>query len=78
MFFGFSLFLVPLSGGPSRQGTSIGGTITIHKRQKSYLVSREWLWCSITRAKDFDNVYFFKNENADEEMQTNFVIYRIF
>ena len=42
----------------SRQGTSISGNITIHEWQKSYLVSREWLWCAITRARDFNNVYF--------------------
>ena len=58
----------------SRQGTSISGNITIHEWQKSYLVSREWLWCSITRARDFNNVYFFKNEKADEEMHKNLVI----
>ena len=58
----------------SRQGQSISGNITIHEWQKSYLVSREWLWCAITRARDFNNVYFFKNEKADEEMQKNLVI----
>ena len=58
----------------SRQGTSISGNITIHEWQKSYLVSREWLWCAITRARDFNNVYFFKNENADEEMRKNLII----
>ena len=57
----------------SRQGQSISGNITIHEWQKSYLVSREWLWCSITRARDFNNV-FFKNDKADEEMQRNLVI----
>ena len=58
----------------SRQGQSISGNITIHEWQKSYLVSREWLWCSITRARDFNNVYFFKNEKADEEMLKNLVV----
>ena len=58
----------------SRQGQSISGNITIHEWQKSYLVSREWIWCSITRARDFNNVYFFKNEKADEEMHKNLVI----
>ena len=58
----------------SRQGTSIGGNLTIHEWNKAYLVSREWLYCSITRARDFNNVYFFKNEKADEEMQKNLVI----
>ena len=41
----------------SRQGQSISGNITIHEWQKSYLVSKEWLWCAITRARDFNNVY---------------------
>ena len=58
----------------SRQGQSISGNITIHEWQKSYLVSREWLWCAISRARDFNNVYFFKNEKADEEMHKNLVI----
>ena len=58
----------------SRQGQSISGNITIHEWQKSYLVSREWLRCAITRARDFNNVYLFKNEKADEEMQKNLVI----
>ena len=58
----------------SRQGQSISGNITIHEWQKSYLVSREWIWCAITRARDFNNVYFFKNEKADEEMLKNLVI----
>ena len=58
----------------SRQGQSISGNITIHEWQKSYLVSREWIWTAVTRARDFNNVYFFKNEKADEEMQKNLVI----
>ena len=44
----------------SRQGTSISGNITIHEWNKDYLVSKEWLWCAITRARDFNKVYFFK------------------
>ena len=44
----------------SRQGTSIGGNLTIHEWNKAYLVSREWLYCSITRARDFNNVYFLR------------------
>ena len=58
----------------SRQGQSISGNITIHEWQKSYLVSREWLWCAVTRARDFNNVYFFKNDKADEEMQKNLIV----
>ena len=52
----------------SRQGTSVDGTLIIHEWNKEYLVSKEWLYCSITRARDFNKVYFFKNEKADDEM----------
>ena len=48
--------------------------ITIHEWQISYLASRGWLWCAITRGRDFNNVYFCKNDKADEETQTNVVI----
>ena len=41
---------------------------------RQILASREWLRCSITRARDFHNVYFSKNEKTDEEMQNNLVI----
>eukprot|EP00438_Fugacium_kawagutii_P004546 Skav222288 [mRNA] locus=scaffold807:301469:304798:- [translate_table: standard] len=58
----------------SRQGTTIKTNITIHEWNKDYLVSKEWLWCAITRASDFNNVYFFKNEKADEEMFKNLVV----
>ena len=44
----------------SRQGTSLSGNITIHEWNKDYLVSKEWLWCAITRARDFNKVYFFR------------------
>ena len=57
----------------SRQGTSIDGTLIIHEWNKEYLVSKEWLYCSITRARDFNKVYFFKSEKADEEMFMNMV-----
>ena len=44
----------------SVQGTSIRDSITIHEWDKKYLVSKEWLWCSLTRARDLNKVYFFK------------------
>ena len=44
----------------SRQGTTIRDNITIHEWNKDYLVSKEWLWCAVTRATDFNNVYFSK------------------
>lgn len=37
-------------------------------------MTREWLWCAITRARDFNKVYFFQNEKADEEMFKNLVL----
>ena len=43
----------------SSQGSSIKQSISIHEWDKSYLVSREWLWCSITRCVDFRKVKFF-------------------
>ena len=41
-----------------------------------YLVSKEWLWCAVTRATDFNfnNEYFFKNDKADEDMFKNLTI----
>ena len=47
---------------------------TIHEWQISYLASRGWQWCAITRGRDFNDVYFCKNDKADEETQTNVVI----
>ena len=52
----------------SRQGTSIDGTLIIHEWNKEYVVSKEWLYCSIMRARDFNKVYLFKNEKTDDEM----------
>jgi len=40
----------------------------------NYLVSKEWLWCAVTRATDFNNVYFFKNDKTDEDMFKNLVV----
>eukprot|EP00438_Fugacium_kawagutii_P021104 Skav205927 [mRNA] locus=scaffold123:1068999:1070066:+ [translate_table: standard] len=58
----------------SRQGTSLSDNITIHEWNKKYLVTREWLWCAITRARDFNKVYFFQNEKADDVMFKNLVM----
>ena len=58
----------------SRQGTSISDNMTIHEWNKDYLVCREWLWCSITRCRDFNNVYFFKNKECEEDMFKSLVI----
>ena len=53
----------------SCQGASINNNITIHEWDKSYLVSREWLWCSLTRARDFNKIAFFKSDKANERME---------
>ena len=57
----------------SLQRTS-SGNITIHEWHISYLASRGWLWCAITRGRDFSNVNFCKNDKPDEETQTNLVL----
>ena len=37
----------------SAQGASIDGQIIIHEWEKKYLVTREWIWCALTRSTDF-------------------------
>ena len=44
----------------SAQGASIKGKIIIHEWEKSYLVSREWIWCALTRSTDFNDVLFYE------------------
>ena len=51
----------------SCQGASIKNNITIHEWQRSRLVSREWLWTSITRCVDFKNVSFYENSEAEQD-----------
>ena len=58
----------------SCQGASINNNITIHEWDKSYLVSREWAWTALTRARDFNKVAFFKNDKADEKMEKQLLI----
>ena len=58
----------------SCQGASINNNITIHEWDKSYLVSREWLWTALTRARDFNKVAFFKNDKVDEKMEKQLLI----
>ena len=45
----------------SLQRTS-SGNITIHEWQISFLASRGWLWCAITRGRGFNSVCFCKND----------------
>ena len=52
----------------SCQGASIKSTITIHEWEKKNLVTRECLWTCITRATDFRNVYYFKNDSDDDRI----------
>ena len=42
----------------SAQGASNDGKIVIHEWEKSHFVTREWLWCALTRSTDFNNVLF--------------------
>ena len=58
----------------SCQGASINNNITIHEWDKSYLVSREWLWCGITRARDLNKVAFFQNDKANDRMEKQLLI----
>ena len=58
----------------SCQGASINNSIIIHEWDRSYLVSREWIWTAYTRARDFNKVAFFKNEKADEKMEQQLLI----
>ena len=58
----------------SCQGASINNNITIHEWDKFYLVSREWLWCSLTRARDFNKIAFFKNDKANERMEQQLLV----
>ena len=51
------------------KGARIKNSITIHEWQRSRLVSREWLWTAITRATDFNNVSFYHNVEAEQDIQ---------
>ena len=52
----------------SAQGASIDGKIVIHEWEKSNLVTREWLWCALTRSTDFNNVLFYESTEAENEL----------
>ena len=55
----------------SRQGASIDGNIIIHELNRTELMSKEWLYCAITRCKDFNKVYFYENKEGEDEMFKN-------
>ena len=52
----------------SAQGASIKGKITIHEWENSYLVSREWIWCALTRSTDFNDVLFYEGATNNGEL----------
>ena len=58
----------------SCQGASINNNIVIHEWDRSYLVSREWIWTAYTRARDFNKVAFSKNEEVEEKMEKQLLI----
>ena len=57
----------------SSQGASINTSITIHEWDKPYLVTREWLWTSVTRSVDFRKVKLYLNKSFDKEMELNMI-----
>ena len=54
----------------SAQGASIDGKIVIHEWEKSHLVTREWLWCALTRSTDVNNVLFYES-TAEPQNELN-------
>ena len=52
----------------SYQGASVKNNITIHEWQRSRLVTREWLYTAITRCVDLNNVSFYHNVEAEQEI----------
>ena len=57
----------------SSQGASINTTMTIHEWDRPYLITREWLWTSITRCVDFRKVKFYLNKKYDKVMELNMI-----
>ena len=52
----------------SSQGAWVDKSITIHEWQKQHLITREWLYTSITRATDINKVMFYKSVENDNEL----------
>lgn len=62
----------------SSQGASVDKSIAIHEWNKKHLVSREWLWTSITRARDLNRVKSFvkpKDDDFDELTEDKLIRY---
>ena len=49
-----------LSGKKKESGDELYKFRIGNNYYNDYLVSKEWLWCAVTRATDFNNVYFSK------------------
>ena len=56
----------------SCQGASINNNIVIHEWDRSYLVSREWIWTAYTRARDFNKVAFLKMKRWKKRWKNNY------
>ena len=52
----------------SAQGASINGRIIIHEWNKAHLVTREWIWCALTRSTDFNDVLFYESATDRTEL----------
>ena len=52
----------------SAQGASIDGQTMIHEWDKKHLVTREWIWCALTRSADFSKVRFVKSVASQNEL----------
>ena len=61
----------------SSQGASVDKSIAIHEWNKTQLVSREWIWTSITRARDLNKVKFYvrPTDDADELTEDKLIRY---
>ena len=63
--------------GHCYQGSTISEQYTIFE-QKKPMVSRRWFWNAITRASDFDNVYFYLDKKDIEDVKQEEQLLTIF
>ena len=63
----------------SSQGSSVNKSIAIHEWNKTHLVSREWLYTSLTRSTDLNKVKFYvrpkDEDDADELTEEKLIRY---